>query len=141
MNNNHFSILLSKFPLGVRIKFEHRVKKYQQSLNHPQIANSHIVPILCSTNNNKLIDASDNIFQLDIVLKSNIQGTFILDYFQKYNILNESCRNMLVEIIISFVIKKEIQMTLKLANSIANAIVGTFASEIKVNNIGIFSIK
>lgn len=44
---------------------------------------------------------------------------------------------MLVEIIISYVIKNEIQMTVKLANSIANEIVGTFSSEIKVNNIDI----
>jgi hypothetical protein len=32
MNDNHFNILLSNVPLGPRIKFESKVKKYQPSL-------------------------------------------------------------------------------------------------------------
>lgn len=32
MNDNHFNILLSNVPLGLRIKFESKVKKYQASL-------------------------------------------------------------------------------------------------------------
>jgi len=31
MNDNHLEILLSNVPLGPRIKFENKVKKYQES--------------------------------------------------------------------------------------------------------------
>jgi len=67
------------------------------------------------------------------MLLNNIQGTLIFDYFKNHNMLNESCRNLLIEIIISDLIKKNLTMTIKLANYFADAIVTVFPSEIKVN--------
>jgi len=57
----------------------------------------------------------------------------ILDYYKTNSVLNESCRNLLVEIIINNLIKNQTNMTIKLANHIADVIVAAFQSEIKVN--------
>jgi len=138
MKDHHFPILLSNFPLGIQIKFEHHVKQYQQSCKvnkEPPISNK--LPMIQNITG-QISHATDDIpskntvFQLHSVITSNPNGSFILDYFSKNNVLNESCRNMLVEIIICDIIKKNSSMTVGLANSIANAIVGTFHSEIKV---------
>jgi len=48
------------------------------------------------------------------------------------NILNESFRNVLFDIIINNLIKRESQITLRLANSVADTITGTFPTEIKI---------
>jgi len=138
MQDHHFPMVLSNFSPGIQIKFEYRVKKYQQSLTinkeSPTLNNNlsivqNITSKISHTNNG----ISKNIvFQLHSVLTSNPNGSLILDYYKKHNVLNESCRNMLVEIIISDIIKNGSAMTVGLANSIANAIVGTFHSEIKV---------
>lgn len=67
------------------------------------------------------------------MLSNNTQGSLIFDYFKNHKMLNDSCRNLLIEIIISDLVKKDLTMTIKLANYIADAIVTVFPSEIKVN--------
>ncbi|CAI6361296.1 unnamed protein product [Macrosiphum euphorbiae] len=68
----------------------------------------------------------------DLELKNvQIGGSFVLNYFEKHNIINESCRNVLVEIIINDLIKREYHTTFRLANLVADAIIGTFPTEIK----------
>lgn len=66
-------------------------------------------------------------------LLNNVHGSLILDYFKNHYMLNESCRNLLIEIIISDLVIQNLTMTVKLANHIADAIVTLFPSEIKVN--------
>jgi len=66
-------------------------------------------------------------------LTNYAQGSFVLNYFKKHNVL--SCRNVLVEIIVNDLIKRESQMTLRLDNSVADdsmIATGTFPTEIKV---------
>jgi len=141
MNEKHVEILLSGFPLGIRIKFENRVKRYQETqviISEPftvHKSSSHQVAINNSDSSSQSPTSlsENNVFQLQNVLTSSAQGSLILDYYNKNKILNESCRNILVEIIISDVIKRDGVMTLKLANCIAEAIVGSFPTEIKVS--------
>jgi len=145
MQDHHFPLVLSNFSPGIQIKFEYCVKKYQQSLTinkeSPTLNNKlstvqNITSQISHTNNDININNNDifknTVFKLLSVLTNNPNGSLILDYYTKHNVLNESCRNMLVEIIISDMIKNGSTMTVGLANSIANAIVGTFHSEIKV---------
>ncbi|KAL5237004.1 hypothetical protein ACI65C_004414 [Semiaphis heraclei] len=137
MQDHHFPMVLSNFSPGIQIKFEYRVKKYQQSLSinkEPPTLNNNLFTIQNITSqisqaNNEI--SKNTVFKLNSVLTSNPNGSLILDYYTKHNVLNESCRNMLVEIIISDIIKNGSTMSVGLANSIANAIVGTFHSEIK----------
>jgi len=141
MNDHHLEILLSNVPLGPRIKFENKVKKYQESL----VQNSeHITVNKTSTtiisNSDKIshtvkVTTENQVFQLYTILTNYAQGSFILNYFKTHNVLNESHRNVLVEIIINDLIKRESQMTFRLANSIADAITGTFSTEIKVGSL------
>lgn len=135
------------FPLGIRIKFEHYVEQYQISLNKSDKSNLNTHP---NTNANQsmtklilpgIVDAKkiNEPFQLDKILLNNVQGSLILDYYKTNSVLNESCRNLLVEIIINNLITNQTNMTIKLANCIADVIVTAFPSEIKVgvnpNNI------
>lgn len=120
MQDHHFPMVLSNFSPGIQIKFEYRVKKYQQSLTinkeSPTLNNNLSTSQISHTND----DISKNtVFKLHSVLTSNPNGSLILDYYTKHNVLNESCRNMLVEIIISDIIKNGSTMTVVLANSIA----------------------
>lgn len=134
MNDIHFPILLKNFPLGIQIKFEHYVKNYQKSLNSvPHIGNK-TSKIINNTDQivEKYIPPINQVFQLNSILTNYPQGAFVQDYFKEHNTLSESCRNILVEIIIKDIIKKNCHMTVKLANSIGDAIIGTFPTEIKV---------
>jgi len=129
------------FPLEIRIKFEHYVEQYQISLNKSDKSNlnAHL-----STNANQsmknsilpgIVDAKkiNDPFQLDKILLNNAQGSLILDYYKTNSVLNESCRNLLVEIIINNLITNQTNMSIKLANHIADVIVAAFQSEIKVS--------
>lgn len=142
MNESHCAILLSNFPLGIRIKFENRLKKYQQTLNINNISyNSHpevnkFPTIVCNTDKTAdkvKITLGHQIFHLQKILTNNTKGSLILDYYKKHNIINESCRNILVEIIINDIINNDLPMNIKLANFIADAIVNVFPSEIKIS--------
>jgi hypothetical protein len=70
--------------------------------------------------------------KVDEVLNSTIQGALILDYYEKNNKLNDGIRSTLVDILIGCVLSKKIQMSVSLAESIANQIVAMFKSEVKV---------
>jgi len=39
-------------------------------------------------------------FQLDKILLNNVHGSLILDYYKTNLVFNESCRNLLIKIII-----------------------------------------
>jgi len=74
-------------------------------------------------------------FDLNEILIKSTQGAMIIDYYYKQKKLNESSRSLLVEIIINDLIKKNRTMTIDLANSISNAIVKSFPTEIKVRTL------
>ncbi|KAE9536188.1 hypothetical protein AGLY_007411 [Aphis glycines] len=138
MNDNHFNILLSNVPLGPRIKFESKVKKYQASLiqnsEHTTVNKTFAIIINNADEISQKVSkvtTENQVFQLHNILKNYPQGSFVLNYIEKHNILNESCRNVLVEIIINDLIKRKSHMTFRLANLVADAITGTFPTEIK----------
>jgi len=100
INDNHLEILLSNVPLGPRIKFENKVKKYQESLvqnsEHTTVNKTSTITI---SNADKICEKvkviTDNqVFQLHTILANNAQGSFVLNYFNKHNVLNESCKNV-----------------------------------------------
>lgn len=107
--------------LGIRIKFENRAKRYQESLviaSEPFTNVKSLSRQVAINNSDSSLQSlkslpENNLFQLHNVLTSNTQGSLILDYYNKNKILNEICRNILVEIIISDIIKKDCVMTLK----------------------------
>lgn len=72
-------------------------------------------------------------FQLDKILLNNVQGSLMLDYYKTNSVLNLICRNLLVEIIINNFITNQTNVTIKLANYIADVIVTAFPSKIKVS--------
>jgi len=67
------------------------------------------------------------------VLNRSSQGSLITNYYKTNSNLNESCRNLMIDIIISNLVEKNISMTVNLADSIATTISETFTSELKVN--------
>lgn len=67
------------------------------------------------------------------VLNRSSQGSLITNYYKTNSNLNESCRNLMIDIIISNFVEKNISMTVNLADSIATTISETFTSELKVN--------
>lgn len=139
IQDHHIAILLDDFPLGIRIRFEHYVKKYQNiSNNYSDVPKKNTISatneLPCTSVQPKAFEKKNETIELVQILSNNIQGSLIFDYFKNHNMmLNESCRNLLIEIIISDLIKKNLTMTIKLANYIADAIVTVFPSEIKVN--------
>lgn len=80
---------------------------------------------------------------MEKILLNNVQGSLILDYYKINSVLNDSCCNLLVEIIINNLITNHTNITKKLANYIADVIVAAFPSEIEVsiNPNNIFNMK
>lgn len=122
--------LLNKHPLGTRIKFVQYFKEWQKSLrvNTLDISTSRKLPESVSISS-ELTQS----FNIENILSTNTQGAMIVNYYSLNNNLNESCRNLLVDLIIATLVDKKISMTVALANNIATVIVETFTSEIKVN--------
>jgi len=79
-------------------------------------------------------------FLNDILTKSN-QGVLITDYYASNNSLNETCRNLLVNLIVSSLIDKQMSMTVSLADHIATEIIKTFSTELKVNRFHVIKKK
>lgn len=117
--------------MGVRIKFAYHIKNWQIS-NHGN--NSSESSILC-TNSSSSLSVSvpfEQQFSLNDVLTKTAQGALITNHYKCHNSLNESCRNLLVDLIIASLLEKNHPMSVALANNIADTIVRTFTTEIKV---------
>jgi len=145
MKSEHVEKLFSKFPWGIIFKFEYKLAKWQS--NNTSIVNknckasiTNASEVLCSSNKNININKDNQIshqlsnyeLKVDEVLNSTIQGALILDFYEKNNKLNDCIRSTLVDILIGCVLSKKIQMSVSLAESIANLIVAMFKSEVKV---------
>ncbi|XP_015369509.1 PREDICTED: uncharacterized protein LOC107165674 [Diuraphis noxia] len=65
------------------------------------------------------------------ILNASSTGKMIIDYFKINSRLNNNIRVLLVDSIISYVITKNIPMSINLADSIATYIVAMFPSEVK----------
>lgn len=137
MKNRHIELLMANFPLGIQIKFEKCVNEYQKTelgqldgsfLETKSIPSASIQHSVSS--NSSIKNLPENLFDLTQILTRSTQGPLIVDYYFKHKHLNESCRTLLVEIIINDLIKRNQTMTINLSNDI----VLSFPSEIKVEH-------
>ncbi|KAL5239943.1 hypothetical protein ACI65C_007353 [Semiaphis heraclei] len=138
MKYRHIEKLLANFPLGIQIKFEKYVNEYQQKQLGPLDSSFLETKSIPSTSTQRFVSSnsstknlSENCFDLTQILTRSTQGSLIVDYYFKHKHLNESCRTLLVEIIINDLIKRNQTMTINLSNDIANAILLSFPTEIK----------
>jgi hypothetical protein len=107
MNCKHIRLLLVNFPLGIQIKFEKYIHDYQNNeVEQHQIPFLKPKSIPVSTAQN-IVPTNENIFDLNQILTKSSQGSMVVDYYFKNKKLNESCRTLLVELIINDLIKKK----------------------------------
>lgn len=135
-------LLLTDYPIGIRIKFEKHLQEYQKNQGQQQDISLLIPKLITETPVQNLIQSTNSSkigFDLSEILIKSTQGSMIVDYYYKQKKLNESSRSLLVEIIINDLIKKNRTMTIDLANSISNAIVKSFPTEIKVRTLKIIN--
>jgi len=139
MKSKHIGLLLTNYPLGIHIKFEKHLEEYQKNQEQQHNVSLLKSKIIAETPVQNLTltstKPSEIGFDLNEILIKSTQGALIIDYYYKQKKLNESSRSLLVEIIINDLIKKNRTMTIDLANSISNAIVKSFPTEIKVRTL------
>lgn len=80
-------------------------------------------------------------FSINKILSKSSQGVLITNYYKCNKNLNENCRNLLVDLIIASLLEQKCPMFVGLASSIADTIVGTFTTEMKVYKIITISYK
>lgn len=121
--------------MGIRIKFGYFINEWKKS----KCLKNSIEPKLSTPSFNSTLISSTSLpqeptmfFSLDDVLTNSTQGTLLTNYYKNNKNLNESCRNILVDLIIASLLKQNRPMSVALANQIADIIVGTFTTEIKV---------
>lgn len=117
--------------MGIRIKFAYYINEWQKS---KYCNNSSESPIHIYSSSSLPVPSGQQ-FSLDEILIKTTQGALITNYYKCNNCLNENCRNLLVDLIIASLLEKNHPMTVALANNIADTIVRTFITEIKVINI------
>jgi len=136
INSRQIEKLLQKYPLGVHIKFEHYLKQWQNSKSDTNTSNSNLLipSVTPPISSSLLARSSDPLpeFFLDEVLKRSTHGSMIISNYESNKNLNETCRNLLVDLIIASLFEKKRPMSTALANHISDIIVGTFTTEIKV---------
>lgn len=66
------------------------------------------------------------------ILETSSQGSMVLDCFKKYGFLNDASRTILVNIVIKTVIREKTNMTIKVAEEMADQIIAAFPNEVKV---------
>lgn len=120
----------------MKIKFEHNLKQLQNkpeeaSVNEldrstvDSVSFSNVtVPSICQSPQ----------FSLHDVLSNSSHGVMITNYYKSNKNLNESCRSLMIDLIISNLIQQSISMSVGLADTIAKTIVETFTTELKVTN-------
>lgn len=121
--------------MGIRIKFAYYIKEWQKSKYSNSYRESPIHTYTSSPLPVPVPEPLGQQFSLDEVLTKTTQGALIINYYKSNTSLNESCRNLLVDLIIASLLEKNHPMSVVLANNIADTIVGTFTTEIKVGNI------
>lgn len=138
INSIQIDQLLKKYPLGVRIKFEHFVKQWQNSKwdNNSSDSNLSASSFTSSSLSARSLEPR-LVFSLDEVLKRSTHGSMIINYYESNKNLNEKCRNLLVDLIIASLLEEKRSMSTALANHISDIIVETFNTEIKVNFINV----
>jgi len=147
INSYQIAQLLHKYPLGKRINFEHYVKEWRKNFTEKDVRNESTsrkqsTSISTISSNSSPSISSEPIQKLllhDILTKS-VQGALITDYYGSNKNLNETCRNLLVDLIVSSLIDKQMSMSICLADRIATEITGTFPTELKVNQFNIIFI-
>lgn len=136
INSIQIDKLLKKYPLGVRIKFEHYIKQWQKSKCDNNSSSSNLsTPSLTSPVSLLSAESLESVpaFSLDDILKRSTHGSMIINYYESNKKLNETCRNLLVDLIIASLLEEKHPMSTALANHISDIIIGTFTTEIKVN--------
>lgn len=124
MSTNQVEQLLSKYPMGVKIKFEKNLKQLRKKpeeisvdvMNRPTVSVRHVYPQ----------------FSLHNVLSNSSHDVMITNYYKSNKSLNDSCRSLMIDLIISSLIEQSISMSVGLADTIAKTIVETFTTELKV---------
>jgi len=136
MQVHHIEKLLSSYPLGILIKFEASLKLWQKTLpeNLNSVTKNNSCDTLATLSALPLtIPRSNTSFCLETVLEKNSQCDYVIDYYSHNNCLNDSCRSIIVNAIINYIIKEKIPMSITLANVIAETIVAKFPTELKVS--------
>ncbi|XP_029347666.1 uncharacterized protein LOC107882231 isoform X2 [Acyrthosiphon pisum] len=138
INSKQIAQLLHKYPLGKRIKFEHYVKQWRKNSIHKDVRNestsrkrSISISSISSTSSPSTSSEPIQSFLLHDILTKSVQGALITDYYRTNKNLNETCRNLLVDLIVSSLIDKQMSMSICLADRIATEIIGTFTTELK----------
>lgn len=105
------------FPLDIRIKFEKYVYHYQKN-GHNTFFTDRRSTSADEIQNTSTANLPEPFFDLNQILTRSSQGSMIIDFYLKHKTLNESCRSILVELVINDLIKRNCTMTIHLANNI-----------------------
>ncbi|XP_029348421.1 uncharacterized protein LOC115034958 [Acyrthosiphon pisum] len=136
INSRQIEKLLQKYPLGVHRKFEHYVKQWQVTKWDTNDSNSNSpTPLFTPPISSSLLASSELLtrFSLDEILKRSTHGSMIISYYESNKNLNETCRNLLVDLIIASLFEKKHPMCTALAKQISDMIVGTFTRKYILN--------
>lgn len=145
MNKEDVNEMLKTFPIGIKILFKHELENWQNSL-HRSKPDEHTTTSVISTYSEPKeptiqplqVPSTSVTIDLGEILNETTTGTMIIDYYKEHNKLNSNIRSLLVETIISYVITKNMCMSVYLAETIANHIITMFPSEVKVRNMFLF---
>jgi len=123
--------------MGVKIKFKKHLKKLQNKPEEVSVDVMNPSTVSNSSFSNLPVQSTSHIspqFSLSYVLRNSSQGIMIMNYYKTNKILNESCRSLMIDLIISSLIEQSISMSVGLADTIAKTIAETFTTELKVGN-------
>lgn len=129
MKAEHANELLKNYPLGIKILFSNNIEKWQKTQS--VCSTTTLLPILNKkTHEEKSFEAIG--LNLGQILNASSTGLMIQEYYKTNHKFNDSIRTLLVDTIISYIITKQISMSVNIANIIADQIVYTFPTEVKV---------
>lgn len=148
MNKEDVNEMLKTFPIGIKILFKHELENWQNSLHHSTIMkpNEHTITSVIATYSEPKEPATQPLqvpttsvtIDLGEMLNATTTGKMIIDYYKEHKKLNSNIRSLLVDTIISYVITKNMCMSVYLAETISNHIITMFPSEVKVRYMFLF---
>lgn len=131
IQKEYINELLTKFPIGIKVLFTHKLQKWQNSKDD-STSKSAVNDSPPTTNTTPANIPSSMGICLDEVLSLSSTGKMIVDYYKSHKKLNNNIRTLLVDTIISCIITTKIPMSVNLASNIGSDIVKMFPSEVKV---------
>ncbi|TMW44536.1 hypothetical protein DOY81_010385, partial [Sarcophaga bullata] len=137
MNTSHIQTLLSTYPLGIQIRFEHHLEQWRSKIGKPIKCNLnddtreiHARNSIENNTGSELHNSTKNTINLkQILTQCKPDGLELIDIYRRNQTFSMAERSQLINIIANYFLDNKITLNLYTSYNLENAILAMFPNE------------